>query len=535
MLNQHETTMQQPYQAVKENDVQQSNALGQTTSQENVQQPESNKTGIPDNLKAAMEYLYGISLQEVRVHYNSDKPIEMGAYAYAEGLNIYIAPGQEKYLAHELGHVVQQLKGEVKETVQFKKGVAGNDEGGLERKADKDGKEALKLAKVPDLLPQKELEHRGTAQEIIQRAAIKTNYGTFNDDTYNWTDKNVVADISFEPAANTDATKIGLTQTVKRVNAGKTIAKDPNQRTKMSAQGDKIDTSFTDDSPVYGAAPLGTGKTLADTPNDNNSTSKATKVDATKQANANYELGHHYKKNSSDTNWQTKKAGLLDTPTINAAMNSSLEFETTAVALEGAQKGMYYGSVKWGYKIGTSATTSGLIPFAKVSDGVPSKGFMETADKWNKGKVGGTLLTNKANTLFIINGGTSAKKLPAGLSVHYLGVKTGDDGKEVYASVKVNHDGKILQGFINIDDLTDQGDGAATHDLPLVDVQLIQGKKVPLYKDAKKKKRLTKLPQNSRVKVLNTSGKMKEIEVVDGKHTGTKGWVTTRSAKLQKE
>ncbi|BDS09676.1 C2 family cysteine protease [Aureispira anguillae] len=75
-----------------------------------------NKTGIPDDLKAKMEQLSGFDLSNVRVHYNSDKPAEVGALAYTKGMDIYISTGNEKYLEHELWHVIQQIKGEAKAT-----------------------------------------------------------------------------------------------------------------------------------------------------------------------------------------------------------------------------------------------------------------------------------------------------------------------------------------------------------------------------------------------------------------------------------
>lgn len=99
-----------------------------------------NNTGIPDKLKAVIEHFSGFSLDKVKVHYNSEKPAEMGAHAYTEGFDVYIAPGQEKHLAHELWHVVQQMKGEVKANTKVG-GVKANKEKGLEREADVNRKE----------------------------------------------------------------------------------------------------------------------------------------------------------------------------------------------------------------------------------------------------------------------------------------------------------------------------------------------------------------------------------------------------------
>lgn len=102
------------------------------------QQKESrtpNQTGLPNNLKAGVENLSGYSLDDVRVHYNSPKPAQLQALAYTQGTEIHVAPGQEKHLPHEAWHVVQQMQGRVKPTMQMK-GVQINDDEGLEKEAD---------------------------------------------------------------------------------------------------------------------------------------------------------------------------------------------------------------------------------------------------------------------------------------------------------------------------------------------------------------------------------------------------------------
>jgi hypothetical protein len=95
-----------------------------------------NNTGLPDNLKLGIENLSGYSLDDVKVHYNSAKPAEVQAHAYAQGTDIYLGPGQEKHLPHEAWHVVQQMQGRVKPTLQMKDGVDVNDDSGLEKEAD---------------------------------------------------------------------------------------------------------------------------------------------------------------------------------------------------------------------------------------------------------------------------------------------------------------------------------------------------------------------------------------------------------------
>ena len=105
--------------------------------------PRENRTGLPDNLKAGIESLSGMPLDDVKVHYNSPKPSALQALAYTQGTAIHVAPGQEEHLAHEAWHVVQQKQGRVKPTMQMKQARI-NDDPGLEKEADVMGSRALK-------------------------------------------------------------------------------------------------------------------------------------------------------------------------------------------------------------------------------------------------------------------------------------------------------------------------------------------------------------------------------------------------------
>ncbi|MEM8999765.1 MAG: DUF4157 domain-containing protein [Bacteroidota bacterium] len=113
-----------------------------SSKQQPIQKKENN-TGLPDTLKTGMENLSGMSLDDVKVHRNSDKPAQLQAHAYAQGTDIHLAPGQEKHLPHEAWHVVQQKQGRVKPTMQMKGGVNVNDDKGLEKEADVMGAKAL--------------------------------------------------------------------------------------------------------------------------------------------------------------------------------------------------------------------------------------------------------------------------------------------------------------------------------------------------------------------------------------------------------
>ncbi len=104
-----------------------------------------NNTGLPDSLKSGVENLSGLSLDDVKVHYNSSRPAQLQAHAYAQGTNIHLGPGQEKHLPHEAWHVAQQKQGRVKPTLQMKDGVPVNDDVGLENEADVMGKKAFQM------------------------------------------------------------------------------------------------------------------------------------------------------------------------------------------------------------------------------------------------------------------------------------------------------------------------------------------------------------------------------------------------------
>jgi hypothetical protein len=135
--------------------------------------PRPNNTGLPDNLKAGIENLSGMSMDHVKVHYNSDKPAQLQAHAYAQGSEIHVAPGQEKHLPHEAWHVVQQAQGRVRPTMQMKGDMQVNDDTGLEAEADLMGSNAFNTGIQliayghPSL---KATQHTHTSKGVLQRA-----------------------------------------------------------------------------------------------------------------------------------------------------------------------------------------------------------------------------------------------------------------------------------------------------------------------------------------------------------------------------
>lgn len=114
-------------------------------------------------MKVRFENLSGFSFDDVRVHYNSDKPAQFQALAYTQGSQVYIGQGQEHHMEHELAHVVQQKQGRVTPTAYFGN-IAINDEPGLEQEAERYYKRADTLEHAPDTM--------GTTSSTVQRVII---------------------------------------------------------------------------------------------------------------------------------------------------------------------------------------------------------------------------------------------------------------------------------------------------------------------------------------------------------------------------
>ncbi|SES93949.1 eCIS core domain-containing protein [[Clostridium] polysaccharolyticum] len=130
---------------------------------ENIQRKKNN-TGLSDQLKSGIESMSGYSMDDVKVHFNSSKPAMVQAHAYTSGTDIHVAPGQEKHLAHEAWHVVQQKQGRVKPTTTVN-GMSVNDNAGLEQEADVMGAKALQCKSAGG-----ELKDGGRGGGVMQRA-----------------------------------------------------------------------------------------------------------------------------------------------------------------------------------------------------------------------------------------------------------------------------------------------------------------------------------------------------------------------------
>jgi hypothetical protein len=238
-----------------------------TSTQPGLIQKKENKTGIPDGLKAGMESVSGLSLNDVSVHRNSDKPAQLQAHAYAQGTDVHLAPGQEKHLPHELGHVVQQKQGRVAPTTQLKGKVPVNDSPSLEKEADILGAKAKSLGASAEVSQLKAVEEEepvqgkfvGTAQRkaaeeeeplqgkfegTAQRKAAEEEevlQGKFDGTIQRNAVEGVAAPAAAEPEAEKQAV---TTDTVSIGGFTITYTNDPNEK-KQSISGEYEDSDWS--------------------------------------------------------------------------------------------------------------------------------------------------------------------------------------------------------------------------------------------------------------------------------------------------
>jgi len=196
---------------------------------------------LPNQLKAGVERLSGLSMDDVKVHYNSADPGRLHAHAYASGTDIHIATGREHDLPHEAWHVVQQKQGRVGSADAHAKGASINDDPVLESEADRMGAAASQTSPREDIRQDHQLlVSPGVPRQVIQRRTVATDYGEFETTRFSEAgDSGVDIVLMFDPdEAKVDATKIALVQSVKATNeAKKAYAINPSIASRMVKKG----------------------------------------------------------------------------------------------------------------------------------------------------------------------------------------------------------------------------------------------------------------------------------------------------------
>ncbi len=346
-------------------------------------------------LQRSMSQAMGADFSGVRVHtdgHADELNQSIQAKAFTTGQDVFFKQGEyqpgsrggQELIAHELTHVVQQ-------------GGAASIPANVQRNAVKEASNITinsqtQISKMPE-----------DSALLIQRD-IETNGGKWKTDSYKTVSDGAEIILDFAPNDNVKATKIGLIQKSLKVEKGinydisarsdyesKKFQMPTQKRKAQRSDGQShIDRDIRMNNPIYGAPNLAQGKDLSATPTGKLDMSDKAQQKGTAQ---NYQLGWRYK---SMLGLKTNKrsAKLYDKPNLPGATNavakdsskkSKMTFETTAVCIQGKQKGMYYGSVGWGFTI-DDASGATLLPLRKLTDGVPTKEMIGVMKNWNEGE-----------------------------------------------------------------------------------------------------------------------------------------------------
>src|SRR5262249_21053659 len=202
--------------------------------------------------------------------------------------------------------------------------------------------------------------------------------------------------ISFMPKEPVDAEAIALVQSVQATNSSIGDQLDPLDRV---PQPDTVTTEKAQD--VFKSRLVGTigrdfGRHIDQDPRSRTPLATTT-VDSKSTDLAKSVPVPDFKSHGVDIHTQfgfrTDKKGpvpaqMADTPRLTLPVTAigSKNFETAALAIDGVQKGTYYGSVKWGWRKDENKTTPVPMNFEKGQDSAPSSGFFAAAAAWNASK-----------------------------------------------------------------------------------------------------------------------------------------------------
>lgn len=352
-----------------------------------------NRTGLPDALKAGVEALSGLSMDDVRVHTNSSKPAQLQALAYTQGTDIHVAPGEERHIPHEAWHVVQQKRGVVRPSFKLKSGPAINDNAQLENEADQMGSKAQTMGSRPfsgSLVqspiaanaPQ-QLKATDSSGDVVQRR-VATWGGQFNESNYAPKSEKFMGStligayikLTFTPNNNCPRdVKIGLIQVVRVI--GEAENEGLQKKVLRSTERWAIDRQ-NDSNPVYGSIDTDGNKSRELTDNPPSIEQERESPTSRNMIEVGAQLGER-RKNS------VQPAILTDDPRIslNRAIQQQMLFETTAVVLEGPQKGLALGTVSWGWTKAAGSTQPVLHPVARIAQHGTSTNLEAAKDVWN--------------------------------------------------------------------------------------------------------------------------------------------------------
>jgi hypothetical protein len=374
---------------------------------------------------------FGHDFTQIRIHDDATAARSteaLDARAYTLGNHIAFGPGEyapqtgrgRALLAHELAHTLQQRHVHVGPAMIPSVGESHNT---AECEADAAATLALSARSVPPRTPRIPTLGSGIGARI--QRAVKTWAGVF--DTAQYEEKREIGDggfanlgvditIVFTPGAAVNAEKIAFVQSVSRTIDGvpepqrephfanKSEDKDlkkkeaeRDERERKTAEerslqdydtppGGHIDAGLSHRTPLTG---------MLDPKKGENKLSQS--PEATGSARLT-EFGWRCKTCKPPT----KDATLTDPTRLPVKLSSSVDasFETTALAVQGAQEGTYYGSVTWGWTKAAGENQPHKKPFQpggrqpskpidksgdfESKSSAPSSEFADIAHLWNQ-------------------------------------------------------------------------------------------------------------------------------------------------------
>jgi Domain of unknown function (DUF4157) len=391
---------------------------------------------LGNEVRHRLERTFDFDFSTVRVHTDAEAgrlSRGLDAKAFTTGRDIFFDHGAyqpdnfrgQKLLAHESTHVVQQRG------VASSKLVLGEPEDQYEREADAIStnfaaapdqlKSADSLAASlggarPAVTPIGVTPVKSSSTSLVQRdknedkkkekpvgaKPVTTWAGEFTAPTFNvgTSSTNVYGVdivISFMPNKSVDAESIALVQTAQGFDSSIENHEDPlddvpqpgtvktpkaQEVFKNRLVGDIGDPNFGKhiDQLPESRTPL------ANTTVDANSMDLAKSVPDQDYSSAGQKIHTQFGFRTDEKGVQAATTG--DTPrlTLPASASGSQHFETTALAIDGVQKGTYYGSVVWGWSKKVGETSANPIAFEKSTDAAPSSGFFAATKAWNASK-----------------------------------------------------------------------------------------------------------------------------------------------------
>ncbi|GEM_PF-5525958 len=498
-------------------------------------------SALQTDIRTKMESGFNANFSNVRIH-TGPSAIQMsrdiGARAFTYGSDIYFNqseynPGSKRgqhLLAHELTHTIQQ--------------------GAVSSSQSRAGSQSESLQRKPN----------GKAPKMIQM--VPTAYGDFDTIKYNdittissGHEVGVQMHLKFTPNSKVDSTSIGLTQIATGTHNGSLINSGIYGRrsaTSGAGVGHFIDHLGGFPNPVYASeANPRAGASQQDL--DGYDTKPITQMNAAQKALRESRTGvtgvdmqgfgkngHRYTSGGQVVG--PVDAELFDAPMLPGSGNSSEQvFETAAIALNGVQKGQYYGSVEWGWRRNATGTFTRL-PLRVISEGVPSNNFMTAAVIWNNateniGTATSQVIAN-AQTLRISGGRATPVQgvtvnVPANTTLNILAQVSSGSTNYYIASATINSATQTV--LVPVSQTRQIDVGRPTVDLPIVDVFTITSVAGGMLNQGITGATQTHLRDGTRVrKVGLTYGpfqagdpriNMVEVEVVQGPHTGKIGYL----------